>query len=58
LSRSTINVNIGSAATVFESASTTEWFGGVQLNLKYRLSSPQVEITRSCLLSRQLGHRA
>ena len=39
-------VDIGSAVTVFEKAETSEWYGGVRLDVTYRLASSPLEITR------------
>lgn len=40
-------VNIGSAPSSFVSAEAAEWFGGVRLDLRYRVSSANLEIVRS-----------
>lgn len=41
------HISIGSSATVFVSATTAEWSGGVRLDLKYRLPSAALEIVRT-----------
>ena len=40
-------VNIGSSTTAFQGASTTEWYGGARLDLRYRMTTPQLEMTRT-----------
>ena len=41
------HVTIGSSATVFVSAASAEWSGGVRLDVKYRLPSAALEIVRT-----------
>jgi alpha-galactosidase len=40
-------VDIGSSATVFQGATAVEWWGGVKLDLKYKVSSASLDVTRS-----------
>ena len=41
------SVDIGGKSTEFERAETTEWWGGVKLDLHYRIASESLQITRS-----------
>src|SRR5262245_18292144 len=40
-------VTIGSSATPFVRASVSDWWGGVELDLTYRIDSVPMEVTRS-----------
>jgi alpha-galactosidase len=40
-------VDIGSATTVFQGATAEEWWGGVKLDLRYRIDSASLDVTRS-----------
>jgi alpha-galactosidase len=40
-------ISVGSAATVFERSGVTEWWGGVRLDVVYKIAAAGLEVTRS-----------